>query len=442
MLNNLRFKRLKINLLKWSIITLLIITLVMIVYNALKDYSPAPNSAPLLSLSIRETLTRQMSINAMPILSFLGKPNHTVGFTAAIEDALNKQIPLFYLSEQELRKEPAIEDEQTKDILIRMEGRDEDVKNIAESELDYRDDALHIEDAILKSFFRENAPPHDPTIDTTEYERPSNPYREPFAAPRYPAFTYDWSEGFSYQDLIDNFYAVDPTTHATEARINLDSLLYRNMSISKQSSGPQILIYHTHSLEAFADSIPGDPSTTIVGAGERLAEILRSQYGFTVIHHTTAYDAYELGGRDYAYSNALPEIESLLADNPSIEVIIDLHRDEMKEGRKLVMDLQGRQTARFMFFNGLSYTKQTGPIEYLENPYINENLAFSFQAQVAANEFYPGITRKIYLKSYRYNMHLLPRTTLIELGAQTNTVEEIMNACEPLAHVIALVLNE
>ena len=61
--------------------------------------------------------------------------------------------------------------------------------------------------------------------------------------------------------------------------------------------------------------------------------------------------------------------------------------------------------------------------------------------QVAANEYYPGIARKIYLKAYRYNMHLKPKCMLIELGAQNNTVEEIMNACEPLAHILAIVLK-
>ena len=92
-------------------------------------------------------------------------------------------------------------------------------------------------------------------------------------------------------------------------------------------------------------------------------------------------------------------------------------------------------------FNGLSYIRKKGEISYLENEYIQDNLAFSFQAQVAANEYYPGIARKIYLKAYRYNLHLRPRSMLIELGAQTNTVEEIMNACEPLAHIISIVLG-
>ena len=104
------------------------------------------------------------------------------------------------------------------------------------------------------------------------------------------------------------------------------------------------------------------------------------------------------------------------------------------------MDLQGRPTAQIMFFNGLSRTAK-GEIEYLENPNLADNLAFSFQMQAACNEYYPGLARRIYLKAYRYNMHLCPKTLLIELGAQNNTVEEMKNACEPLAHVLDLVLS-
>ena len=218
--------------------------------------------------------------------------------------------------------------------------------------------------------------------------------------------------------------------------MNLEELLNQDMGLEQQKAEegePQILIYHTHSQEAFADSIPGDDSTTIVGVGERLSELLHDTYGFQVLHHTGQYDVEE---RDYAYSMALPEIEKILEEYPSIEVVIDLHRDEMKEGRKLVIDLQGRPTARFMFFNGLSHTTEGGDIDYLENPYIQENLAFSFQMQVLCNEYYPGVTRRIYLKGYRYNMHLRPKTLLVELGAQTNTREEIWNALPILADVL------
>ena len=61
--------------------------------------------------------------------------------------------------------------------------------------------------------------------------------------------------------------------------------------------------------------------------------------------------------------------------------------------------------------------------------------------KVACDEYYPGFARNIYLRAYRYNMHLCPKTLLIELGAQTNTKEEIHNALEPLAHVLDMVMS-
>lgn len=93
-----------------------------------------------------------------------------------------------------------------------------------------------------------------------------------------------------------------------------------------------------------------------------------------------------------------------------------------------------------MFFNGLSRTKANGDISYLPNPYIQDNLSFSLQMQLAAESMYPGLARKIYLKGYRYSLHMMPKSLLIEAGAQTNTVEEMKNAMELLADVLAKVL--
>ena len=242
----------------------------------------------------------------------------------------------------------------------------------------------------------------------------------------------------SYENLIKNFYTIDSNTMAGRDQLNLQDLLSVDMTLEKNTEGPQILIYHTHSQEAFADSLPGDANTSIVGVGERLAQILREDYGYTVLHHVGQYD---VDSRDDAYGSALPALEKILAENPSIEVVIDLHRDQMAEGTRLAMNLDGRPTARFMFFNGLSRTTKSGDIAYLKNDNIAGNLAFSFQMQLKCEEYYPGLTRKIYLKGYRYNMHLRSRTLLVELGAQNNTVEEAMNACDPLAHVLDMVLS-
>lgn len=242
-----------------------------------------------------------------------------------------------------------------------------------------------------------------------------------------------------YESLVGNFYAIDANTMIGSDQLSVDKFMEIDMTMAKQEGeGPQILIYHTHSQEAFADSVPGDVNTGIVGVGEYLTQVLTEQYGYRVLHHTGQYD---VETRDNAYSRALPEVEQLLAKNPSIQVVIDLHRDEVAQDTRLVTELQGRPTAKFMFFNGLSRTRKTGDIDYLRNENQEANLAFSFQMQLKAAEYYPGLTRRIYLKGYRYNMHLCPRTLLVELGAQNNTYEEAINACDPLAHILDMVLG-
>lgn len=327
------------------------------------------------------------------------------------------------------------------DELVILEGSDEEKKGIEEADLEYGDDAIHLDKRLEEALLAENGVIAENQMaagesDSISGENSQNNVAD-FHEVEEALYRYQWDTLGSYEALVKAFYAIDSSTAAGEKTLNLDKLLNRDMRMKGSNDEPQILIYHTHSQEAFADSIAGDDSTTIIGAGEKLAQLLRDKYGYNVIHSTASYD---VPVRDYAYSNALPELEKLLADNPSIEVVIDLHRDEMPADRRLVVDLQGRPTAQFMFFNGLSRTAKGGAIESLENPYLDDNLAFSLQMQIASNEYYPGIARRIYLKAYRYNMHLCPKSLLIELGAQNNTVEEIMNAVEPLAHVLHLVL--
>lgn len=350
---------------------------------------------------------------------------------------LSEYPVLLYCAEEGQGSETAAESDYAR--LLMMEGSDEERKAISEDGLEYDESAMHLEQSLADALLAENGMYLENRTARHEQEQNRDYDNMPaeFKPVQDKSYSYKWDDLQSYDMLIKAFYAVDSTTKAGEELLRLDELLSKDMRMKESPDSPQILIYHTHSQEAFADSVPGDESTSIVGVGEYLASILRDEYGYNVLHHTASYDK---ESRDYAYSNSMPEIEELLSQYPTIEVVIDLHRDEMPEDRKLVVDLQGRRTAQFMFFNGLSRTSK-GSIEYLENPYLADNLAFSFQMQTACNEYYPGLARRIYLKAYRYNMHLCPKTLLIELGAQNNTVEEAMNACDPLAHVLDLVLS-
>lgn len=243
-----------------------------------------------------------------------------------------------------------------------------------------------------------------------------------------------------YEYLLEHFYTVDSSTVTGPDQLDADDLLGRSMKIDTETEGPKVLIYHTHSQETFADSKSRDPSESIVGVGAYLAELLNEK-GIETIHDTGVYDM--IGGkldRSKAYEYAGEAVEKILEDHPSVEVLIDLHRDGVARGTHLVTEINSKPTAKIMFFNGLSRSRTNGDIDYLKNPYIQDNLAFSLQMQLAAEKYYPGFTRHIYLKAYRYNMHLLPKTLLVEAGAQTNTVEEMKNAMEPLAELLYDVL--
>lgn len=242
--------------------------------------------------------------------------------------------------------------------------------------------------------------------------------------------------------LIQHFYTVDSTTMVYEEDLKVDELLAKDMHIDTEEDGPKVLIFHTHSQETFVDSKKGDSSTSIVGMGEYLADLLNKK-GIKTIHHDGVYDLIE-GELDRSKAYELSEVgvREILAEYPSIEVVIDLHRDGVGEDTHLVTEINGKKTAKIMFFNGLSRTKANGDIEYLKNPYIQDNLSFSLQMQLAAEEMYPGFARRIYLKGYRYSLHMMPKSLLIEAGAQTNTVEEMQNAMEYLANVLCEVLIE
>ena len=211
-----------------------------------------------------------------------------------------------------------------------------------------------------------------------------------------PDISLEKLKDFDY--LMGHFYTVDSSTSVDPEQLNAQTLLGKDLTIDQSGEGPKVLIYHTHSQEAFADSRKGEERDTIVGVGEYLAQLLNETYQIPTLHHKGVYDLIDGKlDRSRAYELALPEVEKILKENPGIEVVIDLHRDGVGDSTHLVEEINGKPTAQIMFFNGMSRTKANGPIEYLKNPYIEDNLAFSLQMQLAAQK-YPGFTRRIYLE--------------------------------------------
>lgn len=247
-------------------------------------------------------------------------------------------------------------------------------------------------------------------------------------------------KNFSF--VSGKFYTVTSITQLNESILRPEEFLNKDLSVQKDASKPQILIFHTHSQETFADSVEGDASTSIVGVGDYLTWLLSEKYGYNVIHDSSVYD-YVNGklDRSKAYTYAEAGIARILEQNPSIEVVIDLHRDGVAETTHLVTEVDGKKMSKIMFFNGLSYSRVNGDIGYLYNPFRDDNLAMSLQMQLLGEAYYPGFLRNIYVNAYRYCLHERGRSMLIEAGAQTNTVQEVKNAMEPLADLLDKLLR-
>ena len=215
-----------------------------------------------------------------------------------------------------------------------------------------------------------------------------------------------------------------------------------DLTIDTEDKNYKVLIYHTHGTESFKDSEPGKVEDTVIGVGDYLTQLLEENYGVAVYHDTTAYDM--TGGeldRSAAYDYAREGVQKILTEYPSIDVVIDIHRDGVAEDTYLITEIGGKKTAQIMFLNGVSRLNKNGDISYLANPYKTENLAFSLQMYLTAQANYESFVRKIFVKGYRYNLDLKPRSLLVEVGSQTNTVEEAKNAMEPLSAILYKVLS-
>ncbi len=252
----------------------------------------------------------------------------------------------------------------------------------------------------------------------------------------------DTSKINNLEYLRNNLYIVDQLTEMTQEVFDIEKLLNTDLKL-KDNKGPKILIFNTHSSEIYKDS--KNSKEGVVGLSFELQRILKEKYGIESIVHEGVYDS--VNGKPQilgAYQRMSPEVEKVLEENPSIEVCIDIHRDGIPDDIHLVSDVNGKPTAQIMFVNGLSKVLDENGVlndaTDIPNPNRSDNLAFSLHLKLLANEMYPNFTRKIYLHAYRYSLFMKPKSILVEVGSQTNTVEECMNAMEPLADLLAKTL--
>lgn len=210
-------------------------------------------------------------------------------------------------------------------------------------------------------------------------------------------------------------------------------------------SKPTVLIYHSHTTEAYSlldtgyyissDARSNNSARNMVRVGDDLAAYLK-KHGFNVIHDRTIHD------KDYtkSYDNSRATIEKYLEQYPSIEVTIDVHRDDITYSNKTKVKptakINGKKAARMMIISGCEYNR-------VKNfPDWEENLKFDLQVQNKVNELYPGLMRPILFSERKYNMYETHYSFLLEVGTDANTLDEACYSARLFGNALGQLLNE
>lgn len=215
----------------------------------------------------------------------------------------------------------------------------------------------------------------------------------------------------------------------------------------KLNAGYQVLIVHTHTTECYAQREDGlydpdysprttDSSQSVVAVGNVLAQKLEAA-GIRTLHATETHDHPQYNG---SYDRALDTIEKYLREHPSIEMVLDVHRDAITydDGSKLkpTAEINGRKAAQVMIITGCDAQGR------LYFPGWERNLTMALQIQQSAQKKHQGLMRPLNFAPYRYNMHMTPNSLLLEFGTDVNTLDEALYSAELMGEVLADVLLE
>ena len=257
---------------------------------------------------------------------------------------------------------------------------------------------------------------------------------------QYPVYEFTITEGNeSYKNIqIKNTSSTD-----IDIKKELESKLGFEM---ENTDEPQVLIYHTHTSESFLPYDTGyfyesfyprttDTSQNICAVGEEISKQL-NKAGIKTIHDTTLHDYPSYNG---AYDRSYATVSKYIEKYPSIKVTLDIHRDGIgtdTQKSKPVFTVNGKKAAQIMILSGYNYDDSE---EFRDWEY---NLRFALRIQQKANEMYPDMVRPLNFSDFMYNMNVNTGSLLIEMGAESNTIEEVRYSGYLLGKVLTEVLKK
>ena len=254
------------------------------------------------------------------------------------------------------------------------------------------------------------------------------------------------SKDCSTQNATNEYNGIYVKNSTASHKINIPEQLKKSVNAIDDIDKPSVLIYHTHTTETYElldrgfytnerSSRSENSKENMIRVGEEICRVLEAQ-GIKTIHDKTIYDEKYSG----AYERSRENVIKILRDNPSIQVVLDVHRDAMylKDGTRIkpVVEIDGKKAAQIMILTGCEDGNVTNFPEW------EKNLAFAVQLQNQVNNDNPKLLRPLMFCSRKYNMHLTPCSLLVEFGTDANTLAEAVYSAELFAESLSDYLKE
>lgn len=230
--------------------------------------------------------------------------------------------------------------------------------------------------------------------------------------------------------------------------IDIEKRLKEKIDLSVTKDKPSVLIFHTHTTETYQILDRGfyetgfltrskDAGVNMVRVGDAICEEIEKA-GYKVIHDREIHDSSYNG----AYAHSRKSIEKILKENPSIQVVLDIHRDAIQttNGTKIkpTATIQGKKAAQIMIISGCQ--EEGNAVTNL--PDWSYNLTFAVHLQDKLEEIYSGITRPIYFSPRSYNMNVTHCSLLVEVGSDSNTLQEAVYTGKCIGVALSEILKE
>ena len=251
---------------------------------------------------------------------------------------------------------------------------------------------------------------------------------------------------YSRQNATSEFNGIYLRNTTLNHKVNITDYINKKVFADVNKSQPSVLIYHTHGSESYElldrgyytnerSSISNNTQENVIRVGEEICKVLEKN-GYKTIHDKTIYDE-EYGG---AYDRSYENVKKILKENPSIQVVLDIHRGTIyqKDGSRIkpVTAIGDRKNAQIQIISGCEDGNVT------DFPDWEKNFTFALNLQKKLVDSNPTIARPVHLCSRKYNMDLMPCALQIEIGTDANTLLEAVCSAEIFAESLTALLKE